>query len=88
MPVDHGEVAHLIFCDSHQISGSCGPACGSAGSDVDSLADGARGGLPVANRVRYDLDGGNTRVVLVAFVYAVAEVTKPRRRADVRVECC
>lgn len=53
-----------------------------ANSNVHSLADLAPRSDPVPDLVRNNLDDGHPRIVLVALVYAVPEVAKPRRRAE------
>ena len=70
---------HLIFRDGSELSGCCAFTGHSADSDVNRAPDRSACGNPVTNFVRDDLNESNAWVVLITLVYAIAEVTKPRR---------
>lgn len=76
-----GKWAHLRLGDRSQLARRRGLATDSTNSDVDGLADSPAGSVPVPDFLRDDLNDRNTRVVLVALVNSIAEVTEPGCRA-------
>ena len=71
---------HLILADRPQFARCGSSATNSADCDFDRAPDTPAGRDPVPNLVRDNLDDGHPGVVLVAFVHAVSQVTKPRGR--------
>ena len=68
---------HLLFRYGPEFSGRGGLTGDSANGNLDSLANLAPSGNPIADLSRNDFDDGNTRVILVALVNAVSQVAKP-----------
>ena len=71
------DTTDLSLGDSTQLARSGDLASRCTCDDIGRFGDHAARGEPVADFLRDDLDDGDPRIVLVAFVDAVAQVAKP-----------
>ena len=69
---------HLVLRNRPQLARRSGLPRHRADRNVDHLPNLGARRIPITNLVRYDLNNSHTRVVVVALVDAVAEVTEPR----------